>query len=472
MSKLVQATRQYDSLTANGAVTHSTSLHNCLDMFFMAGATRSWDEGSIIQLFLKAHSEDRDLAYRILFWARDCRGGAGEKRFFHVVAKFLAHHQPGSSLRDEWDALAFIVPEYGSWKDLFVVESPDLDRLNYLSIQLQENEHANLLAKWFPRKGPWFTAMHKYLKVTPKEFRKSLVAMTNVVETRMCQKEWSSIDYSKVPSIAMNKYRNAFMRKDADRFTDFNKDVLDGKAKVNASTLHPHQLIQALMSNEDANAVEAQWLSLPDYMEGSTERILPMCDVSGSMHGTPMDVSIALGLYISERNKSIFKDAVLTFSSEPTMHHIKGSNLVQRAVNLGHADWGMSTDLQKAFKLILDSAVREGLSESDMPTKLLIISDMEFNQATTGTNLDAIKQQYIDAGYVMPEVIFWNVNGRMGNVPARADEEGVGLVSGFSPSILTSILQGRVETPMDLMHKTISTDRYKAVTHNLSLFAE
>ena len=472
MSKLVQATRQYDSLTANGAVTHSTSLHNCLDMFFMAGATRNWDEGSIIQLFLKAHSEDRDLAYRILFWARDCRGGAGEKRFFHVVAKFLAHHQPGSSLRDEWDALAIIVPEYGSWKDLFVVESPDLDKLNFLSVQLKENEHANLLAKWFPRKGPWFTAMHKYLCVTPKEFRKSLVAMTNVVETRMCQKEWSSIDYGKVPSIAMNKYRNAFMRRDADRFTDFNKDVLDGKAKVNASTLHPHQLIQALMSNEDENAVEAQWLSLPDYMEGSTERILPMCDVSGSMYGTPMDVSIALGLYISERNKSIFKDAVLTFSSEPRMHHIKGSNLAQRAVNLGNANWGMSTNLQKAFKLILDSAVREGLSESDMPTKLLIISDMEFNEATTGTNLDAIKLQYSDAGYVIPEVIFWNVNGRMGNVPARADEEGVGLVSGFSPSILTSILQGKVETPMDLMHKTIGTDRYEAVTHNLRLFAE
>ena len=296
--------------------------------------------------------------------------------------------------------------------------------------------------------------------------------MTNVVETRMCQKEWSSIDYGKVPSIAMNKYRNAFMRRDADRFTDFNKDVLDGKAKVNASTLHPHQLIQALMSNEDENAVEAQWLSLPDYMEGSTERILPMCDVSGSMYGTPMDVSIALGLYISERNKSIFKDAVLTFSSEPRMHHIKGSNLAQRAVNLGNANWGMSTNLQKAFKLILDSAVREGLSESDMPTKLLIISDMEFNEATTGTNLDAIKLQYSDAGYVIPEVIFWNVNGRMGNVPARADEEGVGLVSGFSPSILTSILQGKVETPMDLMHKTIGTDRYEAVTHNLRLFAE
>jgi hypothetical protein len=472
MSRLVQATRQYDSLTANGAVTHSTSLSNCLDMFFMAGATRSWDEGSIIQLFLKAHSEDRDLAYRILFWARDCRGGAGEKRFFHAIAKFLAHHQPGSSLRDEWEVLASITPEYGSWKDLFVVESPDLNRLNFLSVQLQENENANLLAKWFPRKGPWFTAMHKYLKVTPKEFRKSLVAMTNVVETRMCQKEWSAIDYSKVPSIAMNKYRNAFMCKDNQRFVEFNKDVLKGNTTVNASTLHPHQLIEALMSDEDANAVEAQWLSLPDYMEGSTERILPMCDVSGSMHGTPMDVSIALGLYISERNKSIFKDAVLTFSSEPTMHHIKGSNLAQRAVNLGHANWGMSTNLQKAFELILNSAVREGLNESDMPTKLLIISDMEFNQATTGTNLDAIKQQYINAGYVIPEVIFWNVNGRMGNVPAKADEEGVGLVSGFSPSILTSILQGRVETPMDLMHKTISTDRYEAVTHNLNLFAE
>ena len=472
MSKLVNATRQYDSLTANGAVTHSTSLNSCLDMFFMAGATRRWDEKSIVQMFLKAHAENRNLAYQILFWARDCRGGAGEKRFFRVVSKFLAEQPMHYSVRDEWEALAHIVPEFGSWKDLFVIESPDINRLDFLMHQLEESEHANLLAKWFPRKGPWFTAMHKYKGMSPKEFRKYLVAKTNVVETQMCKKLWSSIDYSKVPSVAMNRYRNAFHKNDEGRFIAFNQDVLDGKTTVNASTLHPHELLQAMNQGQDVVAVEAQWSSLPDYMEGSTERILPMCDVSGSMYGLPMDVSVALGLYISERNKSIFKDAVLTFSSEPKMHYIQGDNLAERAVHLHGADWGMSTNLQAAFKLILDSAVREGLSESDMPTKLLIISDMEFNHCCSDTNFDAIKDQYINAGYVLPEVIFWNVNGRTGNVPVQGEEEGVGLVSGFSPSILKAILQGKVETPLELMLRAVDNDRYEVVKRTLELFAD
>jgi hypothetical protein len=415
-------------------------------------------ESDIIIAFDRAHAQNKNLAYKILFWARDARGGAGEKRFFQIVMEHISKEYPY-----EYDQLAIYIPEFGYWKDVFKIENPNKNNLNWLATQLDESPNANLLAKWFPRKGKWFVAMHQYLKMTPKEFRKKLVSMTKVVETQMCANEWDEINYSQVPSIAMNKHRNAFFNRDGQRYAEYIADVQAGKQKINASVLFPHQLYQAIQNGDNADAVEAQWNALPNYMEGSTERIIPVCDVSGSMEGLPMDVSISLGIYISERNEGIFKDAFLTFSESPEMNYLSGS-LSQRMRQLQRADWGMSTNLQATFDLILNSAVRESLPEDEMPTKILIISDMEFNSACRGgSNLDSIRAKYSDAGYKMPEIVFWNVNGRLGNVPASAKDSGIGLVSGFSPSILKSVLQGVIYTPEQLMLDTVDTARYSCI---------
>jgi hypothetical protein len=198
-------------------------------------------------------------------------------------------------------------------------------------------------------------------------------------------------------------------------------------------------------------------------MADSTERIIPVCDVSGSMNGLPMDVSVSLGIYISERNQGIFKDAFITFSDRPKMNYLKGS-LSERMRQLSNADWGMSTNLQATFDLILNSAIRESLPESEMPTKLLIISDMEFDQADRNqTNLNSIRHKYSSKGYTMPEIVFWNVNGRLGNVPASVNDSGIGLVSGFSPSVLKSVLQGEIYSPEQLMLDTVDTARYSCI---------
>ena len=458
MSQLVNATRQYDSTTANGAITHSTSLNYCLDLFFIAGASRNISVSDIILAFDRAHAENKNLAYKIVFWARDARGGAGEKRFFQVV---MEHISKINSY--DYDQLAIHIPEFGYWKDVFKIENPNENNLNWLKTQLDESPNANLLAKWFPRKGKWFVAMHLYLKMTPKEFRKKLVSMTKVVETQMCNNEWNWINYDQVPSVAMNNYRQSFLRHDDVRYAEYIADVMEGKKKINASVLFPHQLFQAIKKGEDNNAVEAQWNNLPNYMANSTERILPVCDVSGSMEGLPMDVSVSLGIYISERNEGIFKDAFLTFSERPRMNYLKGS-LYDRMRQLERADWGMSTNLQATFDLILNSAVRESLPASEMPTKLLIISDMEFNQACHNqTNLNSIRAKYSASGYEMPQIVFWNVNGRLGNVPASVNDSGIGLVSGFSPSILKSILQGEIYSPEQLMLDTVDTARYSCI---------
>ena len=330
----------------------------------------------------------------------------------------------------------------------------------------------NLLAKWLSRKGYEFNKVRKFLGLNPKSYRKLIVGLSNTVEQKMCAKDWDSITYSHVPSVAMNKYRKSFFKNDLSRFTEYIDLVHEGTEEIKAGVLFPHQLYDAFKKGEDKRAVEAQWINLPDYMADSNERIIPVCDVSGSMtmgsnsKVSPMSVSVSLGLYISERNKSIFKDAFITFSSNPEMNYLKGS-LYERIRQLESSKWGMNTNLEAVYTLILDKAVENKLPESEMPTKILIISDMEFDQCAqkrSDTALSMISRLYTTAGYKMPEIIFWNVNGRLENIPAKATAKGVGLVSGFSPSVLKSILSGAVDTPETLMLRTVMSERYLPIT--------
>ena len=464
MDNFTNAMFSNDSFTNNGAVTHSTAGINCLDLFFIAGASRFMSEDDILKAFSRAYREDKLTTLKILFWARDARGGAGEKRFFQVIMRSLL-----ISDGEVYDQVAIHIPTFGYWKDIFIIERPSDDTLNWLSIQLKENENANLLAKWFPRKGEWFVGMHKYLKVSAGSFRRMLTSMSNTVEQKICANEWETIQYSTVPSVAGKRYSKSFSKHDGVRYSSYISDVMEGKQKMNASVLFPSDIVHKITNiswGEEDNimAYDAMWKSLPNYMEGCTERILPICDVSGSMMGTPMDVSIGLGLYISERNEGPFKDLVLTFSESPQFRMIQGNTLAERVVNLRQADWGMNTDLIKTFNVLLDRAVAGKVAQEDMPTKLLIISDMEFDQACgTRTNFDIIKAAYAQWGYEMPGIIFWNVNGRLGNVPVKANTPNTALVSGYSPSIIRSVLGGDELNPLAVMLKTINSDRYSCI---------
>jgi len=466
-SKLVNATRVKNETTHNGMTTNHTSLNACIDMFFLSGASRQIDSEDIIKVFLGAYTQNNDIALRILFWSRDIRGGAGERYFFKIVMNYLSLHKPYI-----FNEVISLIPEYGCWKDLVDLRDTKEDVVFELVSTALLNRNS-LCAKWMPRKGAFANSLRKYMGITPKEYRKLLVELTDVVETKMCNKKWNEISYDKIPSKAFNKYLKAWNRNDKTRFSEFLDDVNDGKSKINASAIFPHTIVKSI----DKDGANEQWNSLPDYMKDSDERILPMCDVSGSMTGLPMDVSIALGIYISERNKSIFKDAFLTFSANPRMEYLKG-NLRDRVHQLRVADWGMNTDLYKAFKLILTNAVHMDLDQDEMPTKLLIISDMEFDESqrdSWGDDLEnewnptaeeMIRDLYEKAGYKLPGIIFWNVNGRVGNVPALSNAKNIGLVSGFSPSILTSILEGGDSfTPESIMKETIYNERYDAVSN-------
>ncbi|MEM7035652.1 MAG: DUF2828 family protein [Bacteroidota bacterium] len=464
MKNFINALRNNDARTTNGMATHSTSLNKNLDLFFLAGASRKMSENDITALFAAAYAENKELALKTLFWARDIRGGAGERRFFRIAMTYLATLNDGVLDRNVQH-----ISEYGRWDDLFTLDGTHLDGdvLNLIRKGLYEDRNG-LLAKWLPRKGPFANKVRKHLELTPRAYRKLLVELSDTVEQRMCARKFDLIAYPRVPSVAMNKYRKAFFRNDETRYTAYIASVQKGEAKINADAIFPHTLFQAIQKDRPGkmkDAIVAQWNALPNYMANSTEKILPVCDVSGSMTGLPMDVSVSLGIYISERNESVFKDAFMTFSATPKLQYLKG-DLYQRVNQLLRADWGMNTNLEAVFNLVLNKAKAAKLPASEMPTKLLIISDMEFDVACNYNQnaLEMIEDHYKRAGYRRPGIVFWNVNGRTGNVPAKVNAKNVALVSGFSPAILKTVLNGGdTFTPLGILKDTVMAERYARI---------
>ena len=473
---LIDAIQQRDTTTENGMTTNSSSLKHCVNLFFQIGAMRGTSKDRLFTKVSKAFNEDPLTTIRIIFWARDVRGGAGERQIFRDCLLWLCDNH-----RDVINKNINLISEYGRWDDVLTLVGTQncWDSALDLVKTALDNEDG-LCAKWMPRKGTKANIIRRYLKLSPKQYRKLLVEMTDVVETKMCAKEWYSINYSKLPSLASSRYQKAFMKNDEERYEEYKRDLVDGKTTINAGAVYPYDIIKSIKHGGEKDVAQAQWESLPNYMEGISERVLPVVDVSGSMttpagnngNVTCMDVSTSLGLYISERNEGVFKNAFITFSSRPQLQLLEGS-LADRLHELERADWGMNTDLQATFKLILDQAIKHNVSESEMPTKVLILSDMEFDQATSGnwdrvsewnpTAQEMIKGMYEEAGYKMPGIVYWNIQSRQDNVPASFDEMGTALVSGFSPSIMKSILSCEELTPYKMMMETIGSARYEPI---------
>jgi hypothetical protein len=371
---------------------------------------------------------------------------------------------------DLYKKLSILIPEYGYWKDYIKDENLKNIDFKYIVKQLLD-EKDTLLAKWLPRKGPVFNRLFKELSFTPKELRKILVELSkNGVEQKICSKNFDGINYSQVPSLSFKRNTKVFYKFDTTRFTNFIEAAKNGEVKVNASAIFPYQLYQKYNQSHIPNeldSVKVQWENLPNYIKDSKESFLPVCDVSGSMIGLPMDISISLGVYLSERNNSAFKDTVLTFSTTPTIEHLKG-DIIEKFKFLKKAHWGGSTDIEKTYNLILDYAIAQNVKQEDLPTTLLIISDMEFNSCTRNNFIyDDINLRFNEKGYTAPKLCFWNVNGRTGNVPTTSTSKDVALVSGASPSIIQSLLSGGDFTPQGIMLTTLNNERYNLISEIL-----
>jgi hypothetical protein len=472
----VDALRQEDTITENGMATNSSSLNACVDLFFNIGAMRGQDKKRLIATFSSAFNEDPKRAMKLLFWARDVRGGAGERQVFKDIITYLAADHD-LALKPNLHLIA----EYGRWDDLLTLTGTILERDAFTLIQEALVAENGLCAKWMPRKGIIANKLRNFMKMSPKQYRKTLVNLTNVVETKMCAKDWDSIEFSKLPSVASARYQKAFWKNSPDGYGAYVESLVKGETTINAGAVYPYDITKSITLGNSKVANE-QWKALPNYLEGANDMILPVVDVSGSMttsaggnkNVTCMDVAISLGLYISERNEGNFKNAFVTFSNDPQLQVLSGT-LTDRYRQLQKADWGMSTNLEATFELILNQAKKHGLAQDQMPNKILILSDMEFNEATGGggwrntgsdwnpTAQNMIEQMYEDAGYKMPQIVYWNIQSRNGGVPVAFDKSGTALVSGFSPAIMTSLLGGDIESPQQIMDKTIMSERYAPI---------
>lgn len=449
--------------TENGALTYARSGSAHVDLFFLIGSGSKSPsfETDMQRLFERAYADNKELATRILLWSRDARGGAGRRKAFRNILQYME--------KNHADDLKFILPfvwNYGRWDDYLVLKTPEMRRFAFdiIGSALRMPDKAGLVAKWMPRKGADAVELRNHFNMSPKAYRKMLVNLTKVVEQKMCAKDWDSINFGQVPSLASSRYSKAFAKNAPNSYKSYMESLKKGEAKVNASVIFPHDVVKnAMLGNQDL--AREQWKALPNFL--GDKRVIPVVDVSGSMtsqvdKGTSaLHIALSLGLYCSDKNTGAFKDVTVTFSSNPTIDVLKG-DLIQKLNQLNRQNWGMSTNLEAAFKAILNLGVRNRVPQDEMPGYLLILSDMEFNCVSNAnkTNYDRMKELYRAAGYAVPKVIFWNIMGRAGNNPVKFDTNGTAMVSGYSPSILKNLFNVENYTPENVMLQTVMDSRY------------
>lgn len=472
MNTFVNAVVNQEARTTNGMRARKSTANACVDLFFKIGASRGKD---ITADFVAAYVENKDVALRIAQWARDVRGGSGEREIFRQILKYLDKHDP-----DAATALLRKVPEIGRWDDIFAVEQTKPFAFTMLGDALRAKN--GLAAKWTPRKGELAVEIRNFFGMSPKFYRKSLVELTKVVESQMCAKEWGDINFSHVPSVASARYKKAFYRNATEAYSAYVAELVKDPAdrtmdvKVNAGAVYPYDVLKGLVSlynNQSYNAtqlghIQAQWDALENFVGDAN--VLPLVDVSGSMSCpagknskvTCLDVSVSLGLYLADKNVGKFKDTFLTFSGSPELLHLKG-NIVQKIQQMVKSNWNMNTDLVRAMDKILKTAKDGNVPAEEMPEMLLILSDMQFDQCARfdDSAMQMIARKFEAAGYEMPKIVFWNLNAH-DNVPVKYDTRGVALVSGFSPAIMKAVLSGDTDqfTPEAIMMKAIMLPRY------------
>ncbi len=463
-----KAAKQYvaPARTTNGMAAEHTSGSAVLDLFNKIGSSRGLD---IRDLFLRSLSENEDLTLRVMLWARDIRGGAGEREQFRNLLRTLELHRPELAAR-----VLRKTPELGRWDDVLAVNTDEARTLAFSMIREALDLKNSLAAKWMPRKGKTAAQLASFLGLTPKQYRKRIVGLSQVVETLMCKKQWSEINFSHVPSVAAARYQKAFKRNASEYYTAYLQELQkpveqrDPAVKINASAVYPYDVLKSL-HNGNETAAQAQWYALPDYLNDNS--VFPIVDTSGSMgymHSTywdspaPIHVAVSLGLYVAERNKSDFKDLLMIFSERPALVQLSGG-LAKRVKQMKEII-ASNTNLHAAFDMLLDIAVKGKVPQEHMPKTLLILSDMQFDRCVVydDTAQQMIRRKYTAAGYEVPRIVYWNLNAYHNSVPVRMLEDKTALVSGFSPAILKAVLANDLEefTPYSVMLKTIMADRY------------
>lgn len=466
--------------TENGAVALNTTSDARLDLFGTIGSLREADKNRIETLFAEACKQDKLFATKIVFYARDIRGGLGERKTFRTLIRYMAEKHP-ETLRPNLD----LIGVFGRYDDMYELVGTPLEEDMWAAMKKQFEEDLknlnngnaiSLLAKWIKtadassqetRKLGIMTAQKLgYPVYNFKRIVRSMRKHIGVVESLMSAGRWDEIKYPEVPSRAMMIYRKAFMKHDEQRFSEFINKAEKGEVKINASTLFPYDIVEKfLYRNENSNVLEAQWKALPDYVEKGTNALI-MADVSGSMYGRPMATSIGLAIYFAERNVGAYHNMFMTFSGNPETVLLKGETLEQRINNLKRANWQMNTDLEAAFNKVLNIAVKNNVPQEEMPKAIVVVSDMEIDSCGNRqwTFYEKMVAKFAENGYQIPNIIFWNVNSRHDVFHADKSRRGVQLASGQSVTVFKQILQNLGYNPVEAMENTINAERYACIT--------
>lgn len=467
--------------TTNGDLAHASVGSPLLDFF--GGVCRKSNkldlvmETHIAQLMPRCWDEDALRTLKMLFYKRDCREGAGERRIFELGFEWVLTHHSDAAIVN----IARLI-EYGSFKDVAkLLASPvaqtraaEILARNLQSdiVALQNKQPLSLAAKWAPslkseldRKFGAARQVAHAMKLGhnwQQKYRKTLSELRShleVTEHMMSAGLWTHINYSHVPSIAMQRYRTAFQRHSPEQWCNYLANITRGTAKVNAKQLMPHEILR---QNLNDPLTEHQWKAMVDAVRkrGSLQNAIAMCDVSSSMRGLPMDVSVALGCLVSEISETN-RDLLISFSATPKFFDLYGKSLSQRVAAIKE-EVGYNTCVVSAFRALLDRAKNPNFH---MPGKIIIISDMQFDQSDplyNATSYETIKECYISANQVIPRIVYWNVQGLVTAFPVNQEDKGTCVVSGFSQNILNSVMQD-ITDPRSIMMAALDSERYDSV---------
>jgi hypothetical protein len=468
-----------------------------VSLFFKS--IRGVSDDQLYDYIEKASNEDIVDAIILSFHIRDCRGGKGEREIGRKLFLWLFKNRT-----EEFSKVVSLITQYGRWDDLLTFFP--LNDFSLLQIEVRntivaifcnqiekdtqsmnEGNPISLSAKWAPTEGDSDDRKYNlvqvfcvYMGISKRDYRKKIVALRsylNIVEKLMCENKWSEIDFNKVPSCAMLKLKNAFAKHVPEQFKEWKSGLEKGTTKVNAKQLYPHDVIREIRTKGSDEVTEAQWKVIIEEARklGSFANSVVVVDTSSSMHDPnylPIDVACAMGLLISDLVEGEFHNNVITFNDIPEFVLLRDGSLAERYDQLSRIPWGGSTNIQATFDLILNKCRDANLTEDQMPKRLYIVSDMQFNQIGGvryyTTNFEEIDRKYALYGYKRPEIVFWNVNGKSTDFPVSVSDEGTIMVSGASPSVLEAIYKSTSFDTFSIIRQIIDGERYQPIKDLLS----
>lgn len=475
------------NVTEKGAVGYSTFPSALVEFNYKLSSYRNAPSADIIKDFRKACVEDMALATIYLFYMRDIRGGLGERRTFRICFKWMLR----VCTAKEDEALLRLIPEYGRWDDLIDMwyERPEIiskiltEQLIKDVKNMHDGKPISLLAKWMPSENASSAEtkakasfLRKELRISAREYRIMLSRLRKylkVVETKMSAGKWDQIDYEEVPSRAALRYTSAFKRHDPEGYGHYKFKLMMGTAKINSAANFPYQIVSQYRGHNYPDIVlEKAWQGLADYGK-TNQKVLVVADGSGSMYQTcgqgvqAIDVANSLAIYFSERLEGEFKNSYITFSYRPQIVRFgEGTPLFDKMNYMRQYCEVANTNIEKVFDLILRTACENNLAQAEIPDTILIISDMEFDQGTSGrtdrTLFEEFQRKFAKAGYKLPKIAFWNVCSRTSLNFLQENENGVVLVSGFSPAAINMVLSGELN-PVMALREQLNNKRYDAV---------